>query len=373
MNRQEAERLVEKYLDKTATEQERLLVENWYADFSDKKTLTDEDDFEHLAAELWKGTRERAGIIPSKRILIMWRQIAAAILLFVMLASYYKLFYHHLGQSKSMAVTHDIAPGTNKAILTLANGNHIILSGGGKGRLTLQDDIVINKKQDGSIAYNKVSESSGPTLYNTTATPIGAEFELTLEDGTIVKLDAASSIRYPVSFKGNERRVEITGQVYFEVAHDKQRPFIVGSKNQTIEVLGTHFNVNAYGDNAAITTTLLQGSVKINYGSKSALLKPGEQAIAKNGNSISVEKADAEEAIAWKNGYFRFKEENIQDVMQKISRWYNISVVYNGAISDEQYSGVISRYKNISQVLKMLAYSGSVHFKVDGRRVSVSK
>lgn len=373
MNRQEAARLIEKYLKNTATQQERLLVENWYADLADKRSLTDDDHIEHVAEELWQGTRERAGIVIHKQSFRFWPQLVAAVLLLGICTFYYTLYYRSANRPEMVAVSHDVAPGSTKAILTLSNGKKIAVSDSKTGRLAKQLNTEINKLADGSIVYKDDSANDRIIAYNTISTPRAGKFDVTLEDGTLVMLDAGSSIKYPVSFIGKERKVEITGQVYFEVAHNKQKPFIVVTKGENIEVLGTHFNVNNYDDEPALKTTLLEGSVSVKYGQKSVLLKPGEAAIAHTAGDIKVEDADVEEAVAWKNGYFRFNSENIVSIMRKISRWYDIDVVYQGEISREEYSGTISRFKNISQVLKMLEYSKSVHFKVEGRRVTVSK
>ena len=183
-------------------------------------------------------------------------------------------------------------------------------------------------------------------------------------------LNAASSLKYPTSFTGSERRVELAGEGYFEVAHNKLKPFKVISNGQEIEVLGTHFNVNAYTDEFGIKTTLLEGSVKISAAGLYTLIRPGQQALFAN-HRLSVGDADIKETIAWKDGYFDFKNESIESIMRKLSRWYDIDVQYDGKVTGEGFYGEISRFKNISEVLSMLEQTELVHFKIEGRRVTV--
>ncbi|TCD05936.1 FecR family protein [Pedobacter frigidisoli] len=373
MKKHEAASLIEKYLANTATPNERTLVDNWYMSLADSKSLTDEEDFEYLAQELWAGTLERTGITHYKRRFRFWPQLAAACLLLGAFVFYYTLFDNPVMQPTLSGLTHEIAPGSSKALLMLADGRKISLTDSINGILASQLNTQVEKSKKGSISYKNSQASKAPLVYNILSTPRAAKFEIVLADGTKATLDAASSIRYPVSFNTNERKVEITGQVYFEVAHNKRKPFIVVTKGQYIEVLGTHFNVNSYDGEPALRTTLFEGSVKITLGKKSVFLKPGQEALAKQSGEINIENADTEEAAAWKNGYFRFNNENIVTIMRSISRWYDIDVIYQGEMSGEEYNGTISRYKNISQVLKMLEYSNSVHFKVEGRRVTVSK
>jgi ferric-dicitrate binding protein FerR (iron transport regulator) len=201
-------------------------------------------------------------------------------------------------------------------------------------------------------------------------------YQLTLSDGSKVWLNAATSMRYPENFAGNERKVELLyGEAYFEVAHDAKMPFKVMGAGQTIEDIGTQFNINAYENESDIKTTLLEGGIKVYNNNGSAILTPGQQAKVKNGmprsKIIVISAANTEEAVAWKNGYFRFNNEKIGSIMRQLSRWYNIDVSYEGKITDEGFYGRISRYKNISDVLKMLEDTRSVHFKVEGRRVTV--
>jgi transmembrane sensor len=262
----------------------------------------------------------------------------------------------------------DVPPGSNKAILTLSNGQRIVLDSAGKGALAQQGSTRVIKTDSGQIAYSALNEKPGATLYNTLATPRGGEYQLTLPDGTKVWLNAASSIRYPVLFAGAERRVEITGEAYFEVTKNASKPFkvIVGG-NQEVDVLGTSFDINAYSDEREFKTTLLEGSLK----AQGVLLKPGQQAAWKPGQLVKVlSDADLEEAVAWKNGKFIFTGNDLGSVMRQISRWYDVDVEYKGDFEGDEFVGVISRFKNVSEILGMLEQTRTVKFLVEGRKIT---
>jgi transmembrane sensor len=295
--------------------------------------------------------------------------IAASLIISFSLAYY---FYHKSQRNEQIAstVSNKIAPGNTKAMLILANGQKIELNAAASGTVAKQSNTTIRKTNDGRIIYDGDSKDM---LYNTAITPRGGKFDLTLADGTKVTLDAASSIKYPVSFTGNERKVEITGQVYFEVAHNAAKPFRVLTKGQTIEVLGTHFNVNAYDDEPAIKTTLLEGSVKVNYLGENVLLKPGQQASVKNGiSNIHVNAIDPELVIAWKNGLFRFNKTDLLSVMRQISRWYDMEVIYPETLKNtDLFEGSTLRSTNVQRILKQFEVTGHVKFEVDGNKIIV--
>ncbi len=286
----------------------------------------------------------------------LWPRIAAAasILIACSVGGYF-LFNQH-PQHQQVAQVQDVAPGGNRATITLGNGKQIVLTGAKNGQLAAN----INKTADGEVVYEPTAKTD-QVEYNTMTTPEGGEYELSLSDGTIVKLDAASSIRYPVAFNGKERNVTVTGQVYFEVKHNPAQAFKVSVKDQTIEDIGTHFNINAY---EAVTTTLVEGSVRVNH---KITLKPGEQT-----DGAGVKTVNINEIIAWTKGYFRFHDEDIASVMKQLGRWYNVEVVYQGTVSKERFNLRITRSRNISSVLNALEKTQkSVHFKIEGRRVTV--
>ncbi|MCC8426876.1 FecR family protein [Mucilaginibacter sp. UR6-11] len=361
-----------KWQDGTITDLEKKEFEEWYADFEDVLEINSDESHEEAERRLYNLIVKRGNIGPKRT--SKWPRIAvAASILFALGIGGYYIDKQDQQQFAQIQIKNDIAPGGNKAILTLANGQHIVLTSAKNGQLALQGNTEITKTADGDIVYKQAGGQSATlstSVYNTVSTPIGGQYHLTLADGTNVWLDAASSIKYPTAFTGAERKVEITGEAYFEVAHNAAKPFRVQSNNQLVEVLGTHFNINSYADENETKTTLLEGSVKVTGLNGFKFIKPGQQAVLK-GNNLNVAEADVEEAVAWKYGYFRFNDEKISSVMRKLSRWYNIEVVFEGNPSDEGFNGKISRYKNISQALKMLEKTKAVHFKVEGRRVTV--
>lgn len=297
----------------------------------------------------------------------------AAIILLVAGTGWF--FYQRSGnpisnQESTATLIEDFKPGSNKAVLTLAGGKQIILTGAKNGQLATESGTAINKTTDGEIIYNAGESRNATPLYNTMTTPRGGQYHLTLADGTVAWLNAASSITYPVAFAGKQREVEITGEVYFQVAHNAAKPFMVKSGDQTVQVLGTHFNINAYNNEGAIKTTLLEGSVAISSGSKRQVLKPGQQATLK-GQNLVVAEADVTEAVAWKDGYFQFIDTDIETIMRQISRWYDVDVVFEGPVTKETFTGRISRFRNISEALKIVQSSNGVHLTYSGRRIMV--
>lgn len=272
----------------------------------------------------------------------------------------------------------DIDPANNKAILTLADGSRISLDDVKNGFVASQGNISITKTEDGEIVYQKLDRGRNMgslSAANTIQTPKGGRYNITLPDGSRVWLNSASTLSYPTAFASNERKVRLIGEAYFEVAKRKNVPFRVESNNQVVEVLGTHFNINSYEDEAYTKTTLLEGSVRIILNSakpNAQLLKPGEQSLTSPaGPDIKVQHTDTEKAIAWKNGYFKFKNTPIRDIMREIERWYDVELVYDGKLAPDEFTGYISNDVKISGVLKMLEESGGIKFTVKGRKVKV--
>jgi ferric-dicitrate binding protein FerR (iron transport regulator) len=276
----------------------------------------------------------------------------------------------------------DVAPGGNKAILTLANGTQIILDSAANGALTQQGNTKIIKLDNGQLAYDPLNHSSTSlrtveVLYNTISTPKGGQYQIVLADGSKVWLNAASSLRFPTSFSGKERKVELTGEGYFEVAKNAAMPFRVSVNGMQVEALGTHFNVNAYSDESSIKTTLLEGAVKMkndmpaNSGSSSILLAPGEQAdFTKDHNFKINSNPNLEEIIAWKDGNFEFNDTPITDIMRQISRWYDVEVDYKGEQPAHKLTGKISRNVNLSSLIDMLQYTG-VNMKIENKKIII--
>lgn len=309
----------------------------------------------------------------------LFRAVAAAVLIFLIAA---QAFYFLLPKSRrAVAKTEnvhkvkDILPGRNNAVLTLDNGKTITLDSAGNGLLAKQGNMMV-LKINGQIAYKAATGVIGAKpVYNTITTAKGNDYQLVLSDGSKVWLNAASSIHFPSYFSGEERKVEITGEAYFEVSHDRSKPFKVefnnaaGEKSE-VEVLGTHFDVNAYPDEENIKATLLQGSVKIRRGNKTQLLSPGEQAILTS-DAITLKKnIDVSQVVAWKDGYFLFANADIRSIMLQVARWYDVQVTFEGKIPADGFTGKISRNVPLSKFLKVLELN-DVHVKTEGRMVTI--
>lgn len=271
-------------------------------------------------------------------------------------------------------LVHDRAPGRNVAMLTLADGSSITLDSAHNGVLAQQGATSVSKSNDGTLAYQPTKGAKTPAVYNTLTTPRGGQYRLLLPDGSQVWLNAASSISYPTAFTTNERSVTITGEAYFEIAANAAMPFHViittpeGQKE--IRVLGTHFNVKAYGDEQTVTTTLLEGSVQLG---NTTILKPGEAGQWRADGSMQVNPhADVEEAVAWKNGMFHFEGADVAEVMRQLSRWYDVDVVFKGKLPDAKFEGEIPRNSNLTEVFKILQLS-NVHFTVEDKKVIVEQ
>jgi len=370
MTNQESKDLLKKYIEGKCDQEETAWVESWYLNAANDDAVPSPEEIEaaysHVSAKLPKDER-----LAVKR---FYLSIAATILLCLSIAAYFTFRQSSSNSENTASIIkqNDLPPGSNKAILTLGNGRHIVLTGASNGKIAQQGNMAISKTAEGQIVYNGTDNGTAAPVYNTTATPRGGEYHLTLADGTNVWLNAASSITYPTAFTGHDRTVQITGEVYFEVSHDQHKPFRVISRGQAVEVLGTHFNINAYDDEPAIKTTLFEGAVKVSRDAKSTTLKPGEQAVDNiNSSSIHVTNDfNSEEVIAWKNGKFYFDYTDINTVMRQIARWYDVDVVYQGKIPSKRLSGSFTKYTNASKALSILEYAG-INFKIEGRRIIV--
>ncbi len=275
---------------------------------------------------------------------------AASIILLITGAAYYLLNNEKPKQQQaSQHIDADVSPGKEGAILTLADGRKVILDNQQQGVIANEKNNKITLSQ-GRISYqNFIDKNSNEIYYNTLSTPKGRVYQLLLTDGTKVWLNSASSITYPVAFNENTRTVTITGEAYFEVAKQKHKPFYVKAGTATVQVLGTHFNVNSYHDENNITTTLLEGSIMVKQNNNSILLKPGQQVQnGRNTNDIpKVIMANTEEVMAWKNGFFQFNDANLQSVMRQLSRWYDVEIKYEGIIPDKKLVGEIPKDSKI--------------------------
>jgi ferric-dicitrate binding protein FerR (iron transport regulator) len=310
------------------------------------------------------------------------RWAAAAVFLLMLSYGVYKL----LPSSKPFSVPDNILtkidtvksilPGGNKAVLILADGTSIILDNASNGIIASQGSTKVIKLNTGQLVYNSTDGAAVSVSYNTLTTPLGGQYQVTLQDGTIVWLNSGSSLKYPTAFISAERRVEIKGEAYFEVAKNPHQPFKVkinrsSGEGGEVEVLGTHFNINAYEDEPTVRTTLLEGIVKVNRSTGTSQLKPGQQLQLNNAGQVKIlNDVVLEETVAWKEGRFQFENADIGYVMRQIARWYDIEVAYKGDIT-RHFGGTISRNVNVSSVLKMLELTGEVNFKVAGKKIIV--
>ena len=334
----------------------------------------------HIQADDWE--KKHVPVVlnfPFRRI------AAAAIIILLVGAGTYFLFTRNVPKDivktnvKAHPLQNDVAAGGNNAVLTLSNGKTIILNNAANGNLAREGNTNILKLADNQLSYKPSESLSRDTMdtksiqYNTLATPRGGEYQLILPDGTLVWLNSASSIHYPTAFPLKDRNVEITGEAYFEVAHKSNQPFKVSVNGMEVEVLGTHFNINAYNDEPFMRATLLEGSIKLRAGAGVHVLSPGQQMqVQRDGKTKLIRNADVEQAIAWKNGVFSFHNTSIYEIMRQVSRWYDVEVSFQKPM-DVYLNGTIQKKVNVSQVFQMIEMTGEAKFKIEGRKITVLK
>lgn len=389
MEEKDAYEILEKIQRGTSTEEELLLFDQWYfqyhhqhvREYSELELLAIQDKMRRKLP-VKQGISENQFI--GKPLLYRWRFLAVAASILILSGFAYYFFYLSYPKTElSISATkysNDIAPGGEKAYLTLANGHRISLSDTKTGLLAQESGVKITKLANGELSYQITENGQNPgnknDSYNTIETPKGGQYHINLPDGTKVWLNAASTLKFPSTFaRLVNRRVELLGgEAYFEVAKDPKHPFIVASNRQELKVLGTHFNINAYPEESTVKTTLLEGKLQLTNADSSNkfILRPGQQAaLAKK--SFHIYDVDVATAIAWKNNKFVFDNEGIEEVMRKIERWYDISVEFEGERPSDKFTGTVSRFDQLSSVLNLLELTGNVHFKIEGRRVLVRK
>jgi len=358
--------LADKYLSGTATQPEKELVESYYAILSE--TETDEVTAAMLArvekklfAGVKQAIRQQA---PVRR--IRWVRVAAAAILLFAIAGTWLIVNH---QTPAAVAKADIAPGREGSKLKLADGREILVDTAKEGLLAVQGKIQVYK-ENGKIVYKGVGDE---LVYNEISTAKGRFSTAILPDGSTVWLNASSSVRYPLQFQGQERKVSMTGEVSFKVVHNAEKPFKVMAAGQTIEDIGTEFDVNAYTDEPAIKTTLIEGSASVKTATNQFILKPGQQAVTNAGTeTIAVNNdVNTDNVIAWRNGKFRFEDADLPTVMRQLARWYDVEVVYEAPVPNNPFSGGTFRNENLSEVLKVLELSGGVHFRIEGKKLFV--
>lgn len=392
--------LIAAHLQGNITDAQQAELENWLEQRPENRQHFDKAYQEYVLSEnlrvyesadrdsIWRKTIARINAdkkneVPVRKLYPFRRiAIAAAIATMIFGAG---LFYNNLniqGHTDQVVYKHDIAPGKAGATLTLANGKKIRLSDAVNGEVAKEAGIIITKTADGQVVYS-VSSSGDKVKQsdNTLTTAKGETYKLTLPDKTTVWLNAASTIKYPASFNAlKERRVQLSGEAYFQVSKDKKHPFIVETNKQTIQVLGTHFNVNAYEGENKTRTTLLEGSVQVSTHNpvpgetgESETLKPNQQAIL-NGGKFHISDVDAQDAIAWQQGYFAFNSETLEEIMNRVERWYDVKVVFEDpSLKKETFIGSVSKYEQVSKVLRLLAGTNTVTFKIEGSTIRVSR
>jgi len=389
MEKPNAKEILTRYLDGESTEEEKALLESWHLSYPlDASEDIDFGEQEKDLDKVWAALQQPAPIVKQTRLWPKMAVAAAVTLIGGLGLFFYKQKVSAEKEQYELAAT--LHPGKNDAVLTLANGEKIVLNETVNGEIAKQLGISITKSTDGTIVYNSniSSDMMKPRAkelqYNTIATPRGGKYQLNLPDGTKVWLNAASELKFPVIFSLNERSVELKGEAYFEVSKNKNSPFHVKTISQDLEVLGTHFNVNAFADEQETKTTLLEGSVKIvpvnlkrnAKNPASVVLKPGQQAVLDK-DGLNVAKADVSEIMSWKNGMFQFNDTELSSIMRQASRWYDVDVVYEGEIPAIKFSGEVSRNVNAATFLDMLKYL-DVKFNIESlggnrRQIVVSK
>ena len=264
-------------------------------------------------------------------------------------------------------VSQDVMPGSQKAVLQMADGSIVDL---GKAPLSLKskDGATVGVK-NGTLVYNDKAIQHKKNGYNSLKTPRAGEYRMVLPDGTKVWLNASSTLNFPTAFNKSERRVQLKGEAYFEVAHNPALPFIVSFNNTQVEVLGTRFNINSYEKYGK--TTLIEGSVKITEGTQQRILTPGRQAFSYDGH-LTIKASDTYKSIAWKEGVFYFKEDRMKDILDQVSRWYDVDIVYNGSPGRKRYSGTIRRQATLNQVLEMLKTVSNTDYRLENKTVTVN-
>lgn len=377
--------ILERYRGGNASPEEIRFLEayyNLYEDRDDAVTDANEHDYALLKDRMHRNVLtavdggKALAVKPAARLKWqMYSGIAAILLLTLSLA----IYFLNNGKDPLLAtaqIDENIRPGGNKAILTLAGGRKIVLDDRRSGEIARQAGIRISGTGNGQLVYTVAPENvenEGPVPEHAISTPNGGQYQVVLPDGTSVYLNSASTLTFPAVFRGSERVVGLRGEAYFEVSKDPSHPFRVKSGTQTVEVMGTHFNINAYEDEPSMRTTLVEGAVKVYAGTGSLVLAPGQQAsVSRSEKNILVRRnADLEKELAWKNGLFSFEGDHIKDIMRNIARWYDVDIEYEGELPDIDFTGQISRQTRLSEVIRILELY-HLRIKVSGKTLSVS-
>nr|WP_067058553.1 FecR domain-containing protein [Mucilaginibacter sp. L294] len=380
MDEHQLKELLRKYQAGEATDEEIAFIESWYIQYNqDQETPFSLDERLEDSDAVWEKLHAQK---PGFRISYLWPLIAvgACLLVFFYFVKPEALIVPQKTQELVNNRAVEIVPGTSKAVLTLANGRQVFLSGAENQKIGNQGIATLIEKGSGQLVYTIEKATAGKSpmssnlVYNTISTPRGGQYWVVLSDGTRVFLNAGSSLRYPVNFSGKDRTVKLMGEGYFEVVHNDAAPFRIITGNRIIEDIGTKFNVNAYDDEPVMKTTLLEGAVQVSSFKQHVILKPGQQAQVSNtrrkGEIKVVNHANVDEAVAWKNGLFEFNRTNIKTVLNNAARWYDFEIVYANAIPNLKISGRVSRKVSFSGMMDLLKFEG-LKFRKDGRTITI--
>lgn len=384
MTKEELVKLIDRYLNnEVSSEEENILIDffesfqgsgEWDEELWGSKEQLEKKLEEALREAVEKESQEKAAYRGLR--FSLWHKIAATAIIAFTIGFFLNNRPWDTTSFPLVSEKHadiDLRPGGDIATLTLADGSIINLNDSTRQEIVLSEGSIVQKNEQGQLVYNLVNiPQTKEVSYNTLSTPKGGQYQVILPDGSKVWLNSETSLRFPTSFVGNERKVDLIGEAYFEVAKDKSKQFKVNVKGMEVLALGTEFNVNAYEGDEISSTTLFEGSVSVSKDAERVLLKPGQNAkLNKADGTLNQGQADLEAEVAWKNGYFVFNNEEIKSIMLKLSRWYDADIEYEGNMINKRFTAIISRRSNISEILEILENTGTIHFKIEGRRVKV--
>jgi len=376
VNTEQLKELLNKYLEGKATAKETFIIEAFIArELAEHEWTMPDTEKAKFGANLKTrilSEKDSVAVTSRKNVKQLWTivTVAAAIIIAIVLIVLYSVELNKGKRAERFA--NDVAPGKNSAVFITGNGTRINLDDQKTGSSIQADGSIAIKEANGILTFELEKNTQTDNTMNTLETPRGGQYQVNLPDGTRVWLNASSSLTFPSQFNGLQRNVQLSGEAYFEVAKDKKHPFLVQTINQEIEVLGTHFNVNSYADESAANTTLLEGAVKVTSGNTEITIKPGQNAmVSKSG--IRVSDIDPNLAVDWKNGEFRFKNEELPSILRKLSRWYGVTFI-NQLPKDKipAFTGSVSRFDHISKVLTMLEETAGIRFKIKGNIITVN-
>ena len=381
--------LIRRYLDGDASEAEQELVNRYYKGLLEESlpagsSLQDDAQEERMLASINAAIEKENEAIKGLKVVSSnrWRAYTAIAACGLGLLALVYLFRDTpaspgvaLQQQAARIQQQDVPPGGNRAVLTLADGQQIVLDSASTGTLSSQGNIQILKLDSGLVAYHSSGNTppDGENRYNTLTTPRGGQYCIVLPDGSKVWLNAQSSLRFPAAFSGKERKVMLKGQAYFEIAANDRQPFVLEAGKISVQVLGTSFDVMAYPDENNIKTTLVTGAVKIREQNAQHLLKPGQQAVYSDDHDLIIKTVDVDQITAWKNDFFQFNSTDLETAMRQLARWYNISPVFEDNLRMVSITGKMPRSYNLSQVLKVLAFTAGLRYKIEGTKVIIYK